>query len=92
MNNKEYKKLQERNYTKYSVCQLEGCDKPLVRKFHQKIRKYCCEEHALEAQRAYRKEWNKRNKDNIKVWNRRYFANRKKRIAEGVTNEDKNNE
>jgi len=79
-----YEKLKERNYKTYTVCQLPGCSKPLKRKFHQKIRKYCCTEHAQEAKKIYLKEWKLRNKENVSIWNKRYAKNRKKRIKEGL--------
>jgi hypothetical protein len=79
-----YDKLSSRKYKEYTVCQFPGCSKPLKRLFHQKIRKYCSEEHAKEAQRLYIAEWKRKNKDRVKMWNHRYVVNRRKKIKQGI--------
>ncbi len=85
MLNKDYKKLKATNYRKYTTCQLPGCNKPLKKKFGQKVIKYCCPEHALEAKKLYLAEWKRRHKENVKVWNHRYWLRQKRKKNNQVT-------
>lgn len=79
-----YDKLKSRNYKDFTICQFPGCTKPLQRLFHQKVRKYCSEEHAQKAKLIYISEWKKVNKDRVKIWNHRYAKKRRKKIQAGV--------
>ena len=79
-----YEKLKEKKYTEYTMCQLPGCKNKLVLLSGQKIRKYCCVEHAKEAQKMYLKEWRKNNQSLVKFYNKRYSRNRKRKIKQGL--------
>jgi hypothetical protein len=72
-----YEKLSKRNYKEYFSCQLPGCNNPIVKQEGQKIRKYCCKEHAKKAQMMYKRMYETRNKDRVKVW-RKNYANKLK--------------
>lgn len=78
-----YKQLKSREYKTFTTCQLPGCNKPIKRLFIQKIRKYCCPEHAQKAKMMYLAEWKLRNKDRRKEYNHRYWIKIAKRKKDG---------
>ena len=82
-----YKQLSERHYKDYTTCQLPGCNKELEKFQRQKVRKYCCIEHAKEAQKLYIAEWKITHKENVRLWNKRYATKRLK-IKRGLLNEN----
>jgi len=53
-----------------TVCQLDGCNEPLLRKTSLKRNKYCCDEHAALARKEYQILWRKNNKEKVKEWNK----------------------
>ena len=81
MLDKDYKKLSQRSYKKYKVCQFPGCNKPL----EKDQKKYCSPEHARLAQAMYIAEWKKRHPENVKLWNHRYWLRKKKKKANQIT-------
>jgi len=78
-----YDKLKSRKYTQYTTCQFPGCSKELNRIGKDCQKKYCCLEHAKEAQKLYRREWELRNKKRVQIWKSRYAKKRWKRIKNG---------
>lgn len=68
------KQLLNRNYKEISICQLDGCSNPILKKTRNKRNKYCCDEHAQEARKMYRKLWCSMNKNVVKEYNRKYQA------------------
>jgi hypothetical protein len=79
-----YEILKERKYLEYTTCQLPGCEKPLERLTEQKIRKYCCREHAIEAQKMYLKEWRRNHTQLVKIYNKRSMRIRKLKFKHGI--------
>lgn len=72
--------LKNRQYKNIYICQLEGCYEPILKKTDKKRNKYCCDEHAQQAKKLYRKMWVKENKEKISRYNKRYFKKLKNRI------------
>ena len=68
MDNNSFEKLSSRKYKTFDICQLDGCEKKLIGR-----NKYCCDKHAEEAKKIYRREWEKRNPDRKKQWNKNYY-------------------
>ena len=74
--------LLNRNYKDISICQLDGCNNPILKKTKNKRNKYCCDEHAILARKEYKKLWLSMNKDKVKEWNRKYQIKARKQWEE----------